>query len=280
MDKLRDRVSFQNSKILWLFIFYWNKNKNNKTDYNNLNRTTTMNNSNSSLVDGGTVLITGANGNLGTAVTNTFLKQGYKVVATVINEEEKKELPQNENLQIEVVNLTNESETASFVQNAIEKYKKVDGALLLVGGFAMGDIRVTKTDEIKKQISLNFDTAYNVARPLFQHMIENNNGRIVFIGARPAIQADAGKNLLAYGLSKSLLFKLAEYLNEEAKGKNVTATVVAPSTLDTPLNRKNMPEVNPDNWVKPEVLADILEFIISNKAFPLRETVLKVYNNS
>ncbi len=280
MDKLRDRVSFQNSKILWLFIFYWNKNKNNKTDYNNLNRTTTMNNSNSSLVDGGTVLITGANGNLGTAVTNTFLKQGYKVVATVINEEEKKELPQNENLQIEVVNLTNESETASFVQNAIEKYKKVDGALLLVGGFAMGDIRVTKTDEIKKQISLNFDTAYNVARPLFQHMIENNNGRIVFIGARPALQAAAGKDLLAYGLSKSLLFKLAEYLNEEAKGKNVTATVVAPSTLDTPLNRKNMPEVNPDNWVKPEVLADILEFIISNKAFPLRETVLKVYNNS
>ena len=239
-----------------------------------------MNNSNSSLVDGGTVLITGANGNLGTAVTNTFLKQGYKVIATIINEEAKKDLPQNENLQVEVVNLTNESETASFVQNVTEKYKKVDGALLLVGGFAMGNIGATKTDEIKKQISLNFDTAYNVARPLFQHMIENNNGRIVFIGARPAIQADAGKNLLAYGLSKSLLFKLAEYLNEEAKGKNVTATVVAPSTLDTPLNRKNMPEVNPDNWVKPEVLADILEFIISNKAFPLRETVLKVYNNS
>ena len=278
MDKLRDRVSVQNSKMLWLFIFYWNKN--NKTDYNNLNRTTTMNNSNSSLVDGGTVLITGANGNLGTAVTNTFLKQGYKVVATVINEEEKKELPQNENLQIEVVNLTNESETASFVQNAIEKYKKVDGALLLVGGFAMGDIRVTKTDEIKKQISLNFDTAYNVARPLFQHMMENNNGRIVFIGARPALQAAAGKDLLAYGLSKSLLFKLAEYINEEARGKNVTATVVVPSTLDTELNRKSMPDANPDNWVKPEALAEILEFIISDKASPLRETIIKVYNNS
>jgi len=239
-----------------------------------------MNNSNSSLVDGGTVLITGANGNLGTAVTNTFLKQGYKVVATVINEEEKKELPQNENLQIEVVNLTNESETASFVQNAIEKYKKVDGALLLVGGFAMGDIRVTKTDEIKKQISLNFDTAYNVARPLFQHMMENNNGRIVFIGARPALQAAAGKDLLAYGLSKSLLFKLAEYINEEARGKNVTATVVVPSTLDTELNRKSMPDANPDNWVKPEALAEILEFIISDKASPLRETIIKVYNNS
>jgi NAD(P)-dependent dehydrogenase (short-subunit alcohol dehydrogenase family) len=89
-----------------------------------------------------------------------------------------------------------------------------------------------------------------------------------------------GKNLIAYGLSKSLLFKLAEYLNEEAKGKNVTATVVVPSTLDTPLNRKNMPEANPGNWVKPDALADVLEFIVSDKSSPLRETVLKVYDNS
>ncbi len=111
-------------------------------------------------------------------------------------------------------------------------------------------------------------------------MMENNNGRIVFIGARPALQAAAGKDLLAYGLSKSLLFKLAEYINEEARGKNVTATVVVPSTLDTELNRKSMPDANPDNWVKPEAMAEILEFIISDKASPLRETIIKVYNNS
>jgi len=239
-----------------------------------------MNNSNSTIGEGGKVIITGANGNLGTAVTNNFLDKGYKVVATVIDEEMKKDLAEHENLQVEVVNLTNESETESFVQNVIKKYKKIDGALLLVGGFATGNINATNTDEIKKQISLNFDTAYHVVRPIFQHMIEHNNGRIVFIGARPALQADTGKDLLAYGLSKSLLFKLAEYLNEEAKGKNVTSTVVVPSTLDTALNRKNMPDANPGNWVKPEALAEILEFVVSGKASPLREAVLKVYNNS
>jgi NAD(P)-dependent dehydrogenase (short-subunit alcohol dehydrogenase family) len=111
-------------------------------------------------------------------------------------------------------------------------------------------------------------------------MLQNNNGRIIFIGARPALNATQGKGLIAYGLSKSLLFKLAEFLNEDAKGKNVTATVVAPSTLDTPLNRKSMPDVNPDIWVKPSALAEILEFIVSDKSAPLRETVLKVYNNA
>ncbi|HEX2608061.1 MAG TPA: SDR family NAD(P)-dependent oxidoreductase [Flavisolibacter sp.] len=227
-----------------------------------------------------TVIITGANGNLGAAVTKTFLGKGYKVIATVVHPEAIKDLPPHENLQVQAVDLTNEAATREFIQQAIDANTAIDGALLLVGGFAMGSVKETSSSDIKKQISLNFETAYHVAAPLFQHMLSKNSGRLVFIGARPSLVAADGKSLVAYGLSKSLLFKLAEYLNEEAKGKNVTATVVVPSTLDTPLNRKNMPDVNPDNWVQPEGLAAILEFVCSDTGMPLRETVLKVYNNA
>jgi NAD(P)-dependent dehydrogenase (short-subunit alcohol dehydrogenase family) len=227
-----------------------------------------------------TVIITGANGNLGSAVTNEFLNKGYRVVATVAAESMRSDFAPHEQLEIQVVDLMNEEAAATFVATVIGKYATVDAALLLVGGFAMGNIVATAGSDIEKQIALNFNTAYYAARPLFRQMIEQNNGRIIFIGARPAIEASAGKNLVAYGLSKSLLFKLAEYLNEEAKGKNVTVTVVAPSTLDTPLNRKSMPDTDPDIWVKPSALAEILEFVVSGKADPLRETVLKVYNNA
>jgi hypothetical protein len=41
-----------------------------------------------------------------------------------------------------------------------------------------------------------------------------------------------------------------------------------------------MPEVDPEKWVKPEQLAEVLEFVCSDKASALRETVLKVYNNA
>jgi NAD(P)-dependent dehydrogenase (short-subunit alcohol dehydrogenase family) len=227
-----------------------------------------------------TVIITGANGNLGSAVTKLFLDKSYNVVATVVNEQAKSDLAAHANLQVEVVNLANEAETASFIKNVITRHNQVDAALLLVGGFAMGNLKTTSGEDIKKQLALNFDTAYNVARPLYEHMVEKGSGRIVFIGARPALQPADGKNLIAYSLSKSLLFRLAEYLNEEAKGKNVTATVVVPSTLDTALNRKSMPEADPANWVKPEALAEVLEFVVSDKGTPLRETVLKVYNNA
>jgi NAD(P)-dependent dehydrogenase (short-subunit alcohol dehydrogenase family) len=226
------------------------------------------------------IIITGANGNLGSAVTKLFLDKGYRVIATVQSEDSKKQMPQHPNLQAEVVNLTNETETASFVQNTIDAEGTIDAALMLVGGFAAGKITDTKTEDIKKQIALNFETAYNITHPLYQHMLAKGNGRLIFIGARPALQPADGKNLVAYALSKSLLFKLAEFINKDAKGKNITATVVVPSTIDTPLNRKNMPDADPNNWVKAEDLAEILEFVCSDRSLALRETVLKVYNNA
>jgi NAD(P)-dependent dehydrogenase (short-subunit alcohol dehydrogenase family) len=227
-----------------------------------------------------TVIITGANGNLGTVVTNSFLSSGYKVIAVVLDEDSKKNFITHNNLQIEAVNLSDEAETVSFIDKLVNEHQTIDVALLLAGGFDSGNIDKATTGNIRKQISLNFETAYNVTRPLFQHMTSKGYGRIVFVGARPALQASAGKDLLAYALSKSLLFKLAEFLNEEAKGKNITTTVIVPSIIDTVFNRRTMPDVNPADWVTAETLSDILEFIVSDKSAPLRETVLKVYNNS
>src|SRR4051812_24968972 len=102
-----------------------------------------------------TVIITGAGGNLGTVVTNKFLDSGYRVVATVIHEDFAKDLTAHPHLQVEIVNLTNETETSSFVQKTISLYKQIDAALMLVGGFAAGDIHATGGAELQKQYSLN-----------------------------------------------------------------------------------------------------------------------------
>ena len=227
-----------------------------------------------------TVIITGSNGNLGTAVTREFLDKNYRVIATVDHEAARADLASHPNLDVEVVNLMQEKETNDFVQKYIQKYQTIDAALLLVGGFTMGDLSGTSGEDIRRQIALNFETAYYVVRPLFAHMMANKKGNVVFIGARPALKAAQGKGLIAYSLSKSLLFKLAEFLNESAKGIQVSVSVVVPSTLDTPLNRKSMPDANPDNWVKPSEVAETLEFLVSDKGRALKETVLKIYNNA
>jgi len=227
-----------------------------------------------------TFIITGANGNLGTACVKTFLAEGHKVVAVDGHDDHLAFAAGNANYEFATVNLTNEDETNAFIANIISKHGKIDGALMLVGGFAAGNIAATTGADIHKMFSLNFETAYFMARPLLQHMQQHNYGRLIFIGARPAINSMQGKDLMAYALTKSLVFKLADFINEENKGKNITASVIVPSTIDTALNRKSMPDTDPANWVTPEALAGTMAFIVSDKGSVLRETVFKVYNNA
>ena len=85
---------------------------------------------------------------------------------------------------------------------------------------------------------------------------------------------------MAYALSKSLLVKLASMLNEEAKDKDVITSLIVPSTIDTPVNRKAMPNANFEAWVKPEKIADIINFYCSDAASVIRQPVIRVYNNS
>ncbi|MBN8788920.1 MAG: SDR family NAD(P)-dependent oxidoreductase [Terrimonas sp.] len=224
-----------------------------------------------------TILITGANGNLGAVTVRRFLDAGYKVIAVARSGSELGFARDYKHFELHQVDLADESAASLFITEAISLYGAIHGALFLAGGFAMGDVSKTPGADIKKMISLNFDTAFYLSKILFQHMLQNNYGRLVFIGARAPLKAEQGKSAVAYTLSKSLLFTYAEILNAEAKGKNVTASVVVPGTIDTKPNRDSMPDADHSKWVSPEAIADVMEFICSDKSLPLREGVYKVY---
>ncbi len=227
-----------------------------------------------------TIIVTGASGNMGQAVVKKFLIEGYRVVGTVIPNDPVLLDIEDENFEKMIVDLGNEDDSEKFVQTVIEKYKTVDVVVSTVGGFAMGSIAATKTADIYKQYKLNFETAYNVARPSFVQMMQQNSGRIFLVGSRPGLAAQHGKGMVAYGLAKSLIFRLAELMNNEAKGKDVVTAVLVPSTIDTPQNRKAMPDADFSTWVKAEVIAGLIYFHCTTEAAPLRETVIKLYNNS
>jgi len=225
-------------------------------------------------------IVTGASGNMGQAVVKKFIAEGYYVVGTIIpNDPAPMDFPSDKFEKI-VVDLENEDDSQKFVGAILEKHGSVDAAILTVGGFAMGKIADTKTADIAKQYKLNFETAYNVARPVLVQMLKQNSGRIFIIGSKPGLSAKNGKGMVAYGLAKSLIFRLAELMNDEAKGKNVVTSVVVPSTIDTPQNRKVIPDANFDYWVKPEAIADVIYWHCTAEAAVLREPVLKVYNNA
>ncbi len=225
-------------------------------------------------------IVTGASGNMGQAVVKKFIDEGYYVAGTIVpNDQVPLNFPADKFEKI-VVDLMNENDSQKFVETVISKHEAIDAAVLTVGGFAMGKIEDTKTSDINKQYKLNFETAYNVAQPVFVQMMKQNSGRIFIIGSKPGIDSKNSKGMVAYGLAKSLIFRLSELMNDEAKGKNVVTSVVVPSTIDTPPNRKAMPDANFENWVKPEQIAEAIYFYTIDAASIIREPVIKVYNNA
>lgn len=225
-------------------------------------------------------IITGASGNLGQAAIKEFIKEEYFVIGTVIPGDTVNLNFPDSHFQKTVVDLLNQDDSQKFVDEVINKYGRIDVVVLTVGGFASGSISETKASDIAKQYKLNFETAYNIARPVFMQMKKQSRGRIFIIGSRPGIDARNGKGMVAYGLAKSLLFRLADLLNDEAKGQDIVTSVVVPSTIDTEANRKALPLADFGSWVKAEQIARVIIYYSGDSASVLREPVIKVYNNA
>lgn len=198
-----------------------------------------------------TILITGASGNMGQALVKKFLAEGWKVAGTLIPNDPVKPEFNHPSFTGITVDLMNENDATNMVQ----QIGKTDAAVLTVGGFAMGDIASTSSAGIMQQYKLNFETAYHVARPLLAQMMQQNSGRIFLVGSRPGMNMKNSKGMTAYGLAKSLIFRLAELMNEEAAGTDVKTFVIVPSTIDTPQNRAAMPGADFSKWVTPQTIA-------------------------
>ncbi|MGL4230485.1 MAG: 3-oxoacyl-ACP reductase, partial [Casimicrobium sp.] len=75
---------------------------------------------------------------------------------------------------------------------------------------------------------------------------------------------------------------LAELMNEEARaaGADVVTSVIVPSIIDTPQNRKDMPSADFSKWVTPQAIAEIIVFHASDMSNAIREPIIKVYGGA
>ena len=179
------------------------------------------------------------------------------------------------------VDLTDEHEVEDVVNEVYAFSGSIDMAVFTAGGFAMGNLVDTGQKEFDKMYLLNFVTAYNIARQMFFGMEkQEGGGQMVFIGSRPALQPGEAKNMIAYSLTKSMVFRLAEVINEEGKSRGISASVVIPSVIDTPLNRLAMPDADFSTWVSPREIAENIYHLSTPAGSKLRENIIKVYGDS
>jgi len=211
---------------------------------------------------GRTVVITGGTGGLGTAVVDALLAAGATCHIPYLVEAEAQAFRHRDNKAVTLyphVNLTDEDAVGGFYQQVPNLWASIH----LAGGFAAGGIRTAGKSVLASQLDVNVVTCYLCCRGAVLGIAANAGGRIVNVAARPALEWRSGAGMAAYTASKAAVAALTVALAEEVAKDGILVNAVAPSILDTPANRKSMPQADHASWPKVEEVAQTILFLAS-----------------
>ena len=220
-------------------------------------------------MQGKTIVVTGAFGILGRAAAAAAAARGAKVAMLDVVVPASNPVAGAIAIKADLTDL--ESATATM-RKVREDTGRIDALLNIAGGFAWQTVADGDAKTWDRMFALNLKTALNATKAALPFLIESQ-GAIVNIGANAALNASGGMG--AYGASKSGVHKLTESLAQEQKGR-VRVNAVLPSILDTPANRADMPKADFSAWVKPEDLAKILLFLVSDEARDITGALIPV----
>ncbi|MEM1052431.1 MAG: SDR family oxidoreductase [Pseudomonadota bacterium] len=207
-----------------------------------------------------TVLVTGACGIVGAVVWEVLGQSGYHVIGVDMADR----LP-FENSKVDFrggVNLTEEAAVQALAETLKGEGHELTGLVNIAGGFVWEEMLTGPAETWGRMFQMNVMTTLNSCRA-FAPLLANPSS-VINIGAAAADKAGLGMG--AYTASKSAVIKLSEALNEELAGRGVRVNVISPTIVDTPNNRSEMPAADFTDWVAPSQIAELVAFLLSDKA--------------
>ena len=230
----------------------------------------------------GTVLVTGGTGALGQAVVGELLATGARVVSTFIAEKERDRLAEalgdHGGLALVEADVTTD-EGASAAATAATESPPVAALVNLVGGFAAGErLHEAPVEGFERQLELNLMTAVRASRAVLPAMLEQGGGSIVCVGTKAALEPFSGAS--GYVVSKAAVLALVKALAVEYRDDGIRANAILPSVIDTPANRKSMPDADQSKWVPPAQIARVVRFLCSPDSTPTSGAAIPVYGRA
>jgi len=221
-------------------------------------------------LDGKIILLTGSRGGLGSVVTPILSGAGATliVVDRVLSQDI---IDRRGGFRADV---TNESEVMRVVADTVRQAGRIDGLINLVGAFVPGSAVETDVAKWQMMLSLNVTSAFLLSRAVIPHMTARRSGRLIHIAARAALEPFPGA--AAYLVAKAALVSLIRVLALELGGTGVTVNGLLPGTIDTPANRESMPQADRSTWVKPESIAQVLVWLMSDETAAINGALIPV----
>jgi NAD(P)-dependent dehydrogenase (short-subunit alcohol dehydrogenase family) len=225
---------------------------------------------------GKVVLVTGANGGLGTYVTQAFLDAGATVVGT------SRKIQQSDFSHASFTAMPAEISTRegahALVDQIAGRFGRLDVLAHTVGGFAGGQTIVDTDDAtFQRMLDLNLNSVFHILRATIPLLRSSGDGRIIAIGSRAALEPGAGVG--AYSASKAAMVSLIRTVALENKDAGLRANVILPGTMDTPANRKAIPNADVSKWVRPAAVAHLIAWLAGDAGKDINGAVIPVYGS-
>ena len=233
--------------------------------------------------NGKVALVAGGTGGLGRAVSLAFLNEGAKVIVTYVAAEEFGGLKtiagaDSSRLTGGQVDVTDEGAVQRLIDGILADHGRLDVLVNTVGGYVGGmKLWDTEAGALDRMLTLNLRAGFVLSRAAAKAMLPAKMGAIVNVAAKAAFDHEAG--LAAYAASKAAAVALMDSLAADLKGTGVRANSVLPSIIDTPTNRRAMPNADFSRWPKPEDIARVILFLSSDDAAVIHGAAIPVYGN-
>lgn len=209
------------------------------------------------------VVITGAAGALGRAVTQHFLDAGARVALVEHSGDRLNQsfpgLEHSQHLLLQA-DVTSSESVGALADHILKAFGHVDALVHIAGGFEMGPaVHELERGSWDRMMNLNAWSFVVLTQGFAPSMVQHGSGAIVAVTAKSAARGAA--NMAAYIASKSALQRLVESTAAELAPHGIHVNSIAPNVLDTPANRQAMPDANPTQWVSTSVAAQTIAFL-------------------
>ncbi|WP_184057068.1 MULTISPECIES: SDR family NAD(P)-dependent oxidoreductase [unclassified Paraburkholderia] len=215
------------------------------------------------------IVITGAFGQLGRAVTAEVLCQKARAALLDIAEED---APNRAHFWR--VDLASLADTQIAMGAIAAEFGRIDGLVNVAGGFTWQTLESSSDLAAwHRMYEINAMTCVTASMAALPYLLKDG-GRIVNVGAAAAVRGATGMG--PYAAAKSAVARFTESLSDEIKHRNVAVNAVLPSIIDTPQNRADMPNADFSAWVTPQDVAQAIAFLLSDAARSITGALLPV----
>ena len=212
-----------------------------------------------------TAIVTGAASGIGRAIAERFAAEGAKVaiadLALGAAEEAAAAITAKGGTAMAVaMDVSDEAAVNAGVARVAEAWGRLDIAVSNAGIQIVHPVEEFSFAEWKRMLAIHLDGAFLLTRAAIPHMYRQHYGRIIYMGSVHSKTASLLK--APYITAKHGLLGLTRAVAREGAPKGVTANLVAPGFVLTPLVRKQIPEqaqslgISEEDVVKKVMLKD------------------------